>query len=191
MAALRVLILELRDIVWAEAYARAHLPPSEYGALLRVVLNPGLHGEPRYADAVYLAAAMGERLDATELLQALPPGMPLCAAAGMLTPLLRDRLSRRRTGQLAKALRRSLLVSACAAVHAAGRRCLLVSEERACPGCHLRLGSRVFVAAMRGDVEVLCLHCWRKHHKGEKEQQLLPQQHTGQSSGRAAAQNST
>ena len=80
MAALRLLALTMHDVVRAEAYARAHLPPSEYRALLALVLAPGGGQEPRYEDACYLVAALGERLDPMELLLSLPPAMPLTSA---------------------------------------------------------------------------------------------------------------
>lgn len=38
----------------------------------------------------------GDHLDPQEVLQALPPGMPLAAAAAVLAPMMRDRLHRRR-----------------------------------------------------------------------------------------------
>ena len=38
----------------------------------------------------------GDHLDPQEVLQALPPGMPLAAAAAVLAPMLRDRVHRRR-----------------------------------------------------------------------------------------------
>lgn len=41
-------------------------------------------------------ACAGDHLDPQEVLQALPPGMPLAAAAAVLAPMMRDRLHRRR-----------------------------------------------------------------------------------------------
>lgn len=40
LSALRLLALVLRDIAAAEAYAIAHLPPSEYATLLQLVGAP-------------------------------------------------------------------------------------------------------------------------------------------------------
>jgi hypothetical protein len=59
MAALRVLAVTLRDVAAAEAYARAHLAPADYRALLHLVLEPGPGLEPRYDDACYLITALG------------------------------------------------------------------------------------------------------------------------------------
>lgn len=59
LSALRVLALTLRDIGAAEAYAAAHLPPSEYRTLLQLVLHPGPGIEPLYEDACYLITALG------------------------------------------------------------------------------------------------------------------------------------
>lgn len=59
MGALRVLALTLRDVAAAEAYARAHLEPPQFRALLQLVLEPGPGLEPRWDDACYLLAALG------------------------------------------------------------------------------------------------------------------------------------
>ncbi len=60
MAALRTLALTLHDVAAAEAYARAHLAPPDYRALLHLVLEPGPGREPRWTDACYLITALGE-----------------------------------------------------------------------------------------------------------------------------------
>lgn len=60
MASLRVLALTLGDVAAAEAYARAHLAPPDYRALLHLVLEPGPGLEPRWDDACYLITALGE-----------------------------------------------------------------------------------------------------------------------------------
>ena len=59
MAAMRLLALTLHDVAAAEAYARAHLPPSDFRALLHLVLEPGPGLEPRWDDACYLITALG------------------------------------------------------------------------------------------------------------------------------------
>ncbi|PRW44437.1 transforming growth factor-beta receptor-associated 1 isoform X1 [Chlorella sorokiniana] len=150
MAALRLLALTLHDVAAAEAYARAHLPPSDYRALLHLLLEPGPGLEPRWDDACYLIAALGDHLDPQEVLQALPPGMPLEAAAAVLAPMMRDRLHRRRQSCLVKNLHRSRLAAAAGTLCDAQDRRVVVDEERACPHCHLRLGGKVFVVLQSG-----------------------------------------
>ena len=59
MAALRTLALTLHDVAAAEAYARAHLAPPDYRALLHIVLEPASGREPRWEDACYLITALG------------------------------------------------------------------------------------------------------------------------------------
>ena len=87
----------------------------------------------------------GDHLDTGEVLAALPPGMPLRAAAGVLAPMLRDRLHRRRQGTLARALQRALLAAATTTLSDVRSGHVVLNDQRACPHCHLRLGGRVFV----------------------------------------------
>ncbi|KAL4428207.1 hypothetical protein ABPG75_002296 [Micractinium tetrahymenae] len=150
MGALRTLALTLRNVAAAEAYARAHLAPPDYRALLHLVLGPGTGLEPRWDDACYLIAALGDHLDPQEVLQALPPGMPLAAAAAVLAPMLRHRLHRRRQGALVKNLHRARLAGAAGALRDAQAQHVTVGEDRACPHCHLRLGGKVFVVLQPG-----------------------------------------
>lgn len=60
MSALRLLALTLHDVAAAEAYARCWLVPGDYRALLHLVLEPGPGLEPRWGDACYLIASLGE-----------------------------------------------------------------------------------------------------------------------------------
>jgi hypothetical protein len=84
------------------------------------------------------------------VLQALPPGMPLAAAAPVLAPMLRDRLHRRRAAALTKGLQRARLAAGAAARRDAEAAHVTVDEERSCPRCHLRLGGKVFVVLQPG-----------------------------------------
>lgn len=92
----------------------------------------------------------GDHLDPQEVLQALPPGMPLAAAAPVVAPMLRDRLHRRRQAALVKNLHRARLAAAAGLRCDAESRHVAVDEERACPYCHLRLGGKVFVVLQPG-----------------------------------------
>ncbi|KAL4433059.1 hypothetical protein ABPG77_006486 [Micractinium sp. CCAP 211/92] len=150
MAALRTLALTLHDVAAAEAYARAHLAPPDYRALLHLVLEPGPGREPCWDDACYLITALGDHLDPQEVLQALPAGMPLASAAAVLAPMLADRLHRRRRGALVKNLHRARLAGATGALCDAQAQHVTVGADRACPHCHLRLGGKVFVVLQPG-----------------------------------------
>ncbi|GAB4818896.1 hypothetical protein N2152v2_005942 [Parachlorella kessleri] len=145
LSALRLLALTLRDIAAAEAYAIAHLPPAEYRTLLQLVLHPGPGVEPLYEDACYLVTALGSHLDPLDIVQALPASMPLATAATIVAPILRDRVHRRRQGAVLKNLHRAQLNAARGQKADAEGARLVVDDERACPGCHLRIGGKVFV----------------------------------------------
>lgn len=84
MAALRTLALTLHDVAAAEAYARRHLAPPDYRALLHLVLDPGQGREPRWEDACYLISALGRaKRAASRAPGAGPrqrPGAGACAA---------------------------------------------------------------------------------------------------------------
>lgn len=84
------------------------------------------------------------------MLAALPPAMPLAAAAGVLAPMLRDRTHRRRQALVAKNLQRARLAAAGGVLADAQAQRVAVDEERACPHCHLRLGGKVFVVLPPG-----------------------------------------
>ena len=79
LAALRLLALTLRDVGAAEAYATAHVPPSQYRELLQMVLSPGDGVEPYWEDACYLISALG----ASPLWPAAPAG---CGDAVFIHP---------------------------------------------------------------------------------------------------------
>jgi hypothetical protein len=87
----------------------------------------------------------GEHLDPLDVLHALPPSMPLCAAVDVAAPMLRDRIHRRRAASLLKNIHSARLTAARVEQSAAEAGRVVVDEERACPKCHLRLGGKVFV----------------------------------------------
>lgn len=109
--------------------------------------RPAHSGKKHHADAPHPPThpPTGDHLDPAEVLAALPPGMPLAAAAGVLAPMLRDRTHRRRQVLLVKNLHRARLAGAAGVMSDAHAQHVVVDEERACPHCHLRLGGKVFV----------------------------------------------
>lgn len=175
VAALRVLALTLRDVGAAEAYAAALLPPSEHHLLLQLVLNPGGGAAPRWDDASHVVTALGGTLNPLDVVQELPPEMPLDVAVRVVTPMLQERVHRRRQSQVVAALHRArVAASAVGRVQVeAGR--VTVEESRACLDCHLRLGGKVFVVLPpedgrqqeRGDggnaePAAVCFNCWHR-----------------------------
>lgn len=84
-------------------------------------------------------------MDPLDVVASLPPAMPLGAAAAIVSPILRDRMHRRRQGAVAKNLLRAALTAARGAQCDAEAGRVVVDDERACPGCHLRIGGKVFV----------------------------------------------
>ncbi len=195
--ALRLLVLALRDVGAAVTYTAAFLPPTEHRTLLQMLLNPGENGEngeesePRWDDACRAAALLGASLDPLEVVAAAPEGMPMAAAVELVAPLLRERLHRRRSGQVAAALQRGRAAAGAAELARAKAHRVVIDEGRACPDCHLRLGGKVFVvlqdegseereggasvgssskkpAAAPTEPKVLCLSCWNKRSGGRQ-----------------------
>jgi len=165
-AVLRVLGITLGDVEGAVAYASAVLPPEEHPKLLQMMLMPGKGEAPRWDAAVHIVAALGTSLNAVEVVDSLPDVMPVEAALPLLAPLVRDKLHRRRSGQLLSGLRRSQLAARCAVRAKAEQGQVVVDVGRACLDCHLRIGGKVFVAEPRADDEseprVVCLNCWNR-----------------------------
>ena len=95
----------------------------------------------------------GEHLDPLEVVASLPETMPLGAAAAIVSPLLRDRMHRRRQGAVTKNLHRAALTAARAARVEAEAGRVVVDDERACPGCHLRIGGKVFVVLQQQEAQ--------------------------------------
>lgn len=98
--------------------------------------------------------------------------MPLSTAAGILAPILRDRLHRRRQGAVTKNLHRAQLTAARAEQCDAEAGRVVVDDERACQGCHLRIGGKVFVLLQQQQQEKL--------QAGQQQQQV------GRNGGREA-----
>jgi Vacuolar sorting protein 39 domain 2 len=205
-AVLRVLAVALRDVNAAVCYASVYLPPEDHRMLLHLLLNPeeqegsndddssstrqsssiGNRQEPRWEDACRVVALLGSTLDSLEVVRAAPEGMPMPAAVALMAPLLRERVHRRRQGQLTAALRRSQAAAGAMSLASVEEQHVVVDEGRACPDCHLRLGGKVFVVVQQQHEEggrkgggklpkqqqrqapqpkSFCLSCWNKRQK--------------------------
>ena len=185
-AVLRVLAVALNDVNAAVCYASVYLPPEDHRMLLNLLLNPEESGnklstevqQPRWEDACRVVALLGNTLDSLEVVRAAPEGMPMPAAVKLMAPLLRERVHRRRNGQLTAALHRSQAASGAVTLAAVQEQQVVVDEGRACPDCHLRLGGKVFVVVQQQQQQqqqqqetapppppnVFCLSCWNKRH---------------------------
>ncbi len=202
-AVLRVLAISLRDVNAAVCYASVYLPPEDHRMLLHLLLNPeernssssvsGSGGEveveqPRWEDACRVVALLGNTLDSLEVVRVAPEGMPMPAAVALMAPLLRERVHRRRNGQLTAALHRSQAAAGAVTLAKVEEQHVVVDEGRACPDCHLRLGGKVFVVVQQHQKQVqrqslvavapttpplppkaFCLSCWNKRQKASSE----------------------
>jgi hypothetical protein len=202
-AVLRVLAVALHDVNAAVCYASVYLPPEDHRMLLHLLLNPeeeeetGSSGggeerrrkEPRWEDACRVVALLGNTLDSLEVVRAAPKEMPMPAAVALMAPLLRERVHRRRNGQLTAALHRSQAAAGAVLLAAVEKQHVVVDEGRACPDCHLRLGGKVFVVVQQQQdkqkggksqqqqqlqtsnvaaavpPKAFCLSCWNKRQK--------------------------
>ena len=159
-AALRILAVEQNDLAAAEAYCQQHGGQQSYLQLLQLLLAPGEGRAPRYDQAVRILAAREADLDPLQLLNALPETMPLPLAAGTIERMLKERLHRKRTGQVAWGLARAL-ESAAAIQRVAGRRQFVeVTNDTVCEVCRTRIGTKVFARYPSGTV--VCYRCLRR-----------------------------
>lgn len=178
-AVLRVLAVALDDVNAAVCYASVYLPPEDHRMLLHLLLNPENSGkgsstreQPRWEDACRVVTLLGNTLDSLEVVRAAPEGMPMPAAVKLMAPLLRERVHRRRSGQLTAALHRSQAAAGAVTLATVEKQHVVVDEGRACPDCHLRLGGKVFVVVQQQQQQhqqtaqlppnAFCLSCWNK-----------------------------
>lgn len=135
----------------------------------------------------------GAHLDPLELINQLPATMPLSVAERVVAPVLRDRTHRRRQASITANLNAARLTAQRASrVEAEGAARVVVDESKACPGCHLRIGGKVFVVVpvmtstaagsssvglggspgkimsvqqqdkQQVETKVICFNCWKK-----------------------------
>jgi len=180
-AVLHILTVALHDVNAAVCYASVYLPPEDHRMLLHLLLNPesgkgsSIRVQPRWEDACRVVTLLGNTLDSLEVVRAAPEGMPMPAAVKLMAPLLRERVHRRRNGQLKAALHRSQAALGAVTLAAVEEQQVVVDEGRACPDCHLRLGGKVFVVVQQQQQQqqkkkqqqqtgpfAFCLSCWNK-----------------------------
>ena len=144
-ATLRILAVTLRDVGAAVCYASAFLPESDHRLLLHLLLRPGGGEQPRWEDACRVVAVLGSSLDPLEVVRAAPEDMPMPIAVALVAPLLRERMHRRRHGQMTTGLQKAKAAAEVARQNAAEEQNVVIDEDKACPDCHLRIGGKVFV----------------------------------------------
>lgn len=162
-AALRILAIELEDMVEAERYcAEQGLKGGQatHALLLHMLLHPGQGRPPMFAQACHLLAAQGADLDPLQVLGALSEEMPLSAGVDILSHLLCERLHRRRQGSIVRSLHKACTLSASVDRAELFSRRAVTSEERACAMCHTRIGSKIF--AVYPDGTLVCYRCYKK-----------------------------
>ena len=161
-AVLFLLAVVLHDVGAAVCYTAAYLPPSEHRLLLQLLMQPrqeeGSEGEegseePRWEDACRVVAVLGSSLDPLDVVNAAPAKMRMPAAVALIAPLIRERVHRRRSGQMAAVLHRSQVAARAARQVAAEEGKVVIDDGRACPDCHLRLGGKVFVVVQEQQLE--------------------------------------
>lgn len=150
-ATLRLLAVTLRDVGAAVCYASAFLPESDHRSLLHLLLRPGDGEEPRWEDACRVVAVLGSSLDPLEVVRAAPEDMPMPVAVALMAPLIRERMHRRRHGQMNAGLQKARAAGGVVRQTAAEELNVVIDEGRACPDCHLRLGGKVFVVVQKDD----------------------------------------
>lgn len=183
--ALRILAMTLRDVGAAIQYASAYLAPEQHVDLLHMLLRPEDGSTPRWEDACCVVSAMGEALDPVEVLKVVPDSMPMPAVLHLVSPMLRERVHRRRSGQMTVAMLKCRAVKSSRNLVSVHSLSVIVNEQSTCSDCHLRIGGKVFVvlptksiseAAHKAitnnnshlggeEITILCFSCWNKRNR--------------------------
>lgn len=158
--ALRTLAVDVGDIEAAELYCSQHGGQESYMLLLEMLLNPQGGEPPRYDHAIRILSAREACIDPCQLLDTLPDNMPLPLAAGTIERILKERLHRKRLGQIERGLARARESSATAETVLVQRRAVTVTHETVCDVCTTRLGTKVF--ARYPNNVLACYRCYRK-----------------------------
>mmetsp|Transcript_12664 Transcript_12664/g.35634 ORF Transcript_12664/g.35634 Transcript_12664/m.35634 type:complete len:943 (+) Transcript_12664:317-3145(+) len=169
--ALRLLVIRIRDVKQALEYCSKPGRSGCHLQLLRILLSPGPGEEPMLQEAcLLLNSAGGSDLDPMEVLTAMAGDLPLTRALPTLERILRERIHRARDRRLVCSLQRSVNLEAKGELAEAQQRSVVITEERACPWCHTRIGTRMFAVLPSGAVQ--CYRCYQKaQEEAEAERQ--------------------
>lgn len=157
-AALRILLEKLGDIDAAEQYCAERRTPGArsdaYLAMLRLLLGPAppappagapqppqrLQGvEARRREAARLLLKASWAVDPIEAIRLLPDDMPLQEVVAPLGGVLKRAVHAHREAQVQRGLHRTRHQRAAEAVVAERSRAVVVTPERCCSSCHVRL----------------------------------------------------
>jgi len=165
--ALHLLTFTMRDKERAVRYCEELGTQEGYLTLLDMLLS---QDPPLYADAVRLLGSKGAALNPLRVLEALSDEMPMQAAYSPLVRMLRDRMHRKRAGQVVKGLTRShsLAVAQDRVVSLAEH--IEMTGDRACRVCNVRIGTKVFGLYPNG--VLVCYRCMMRN--GKDAQHICP-----------------
>ena len=158
--ALRILAVDIGDIEAAEQYCSQHGGQESYMLLLEMLLSPQGGEPPRFDHAIRILSAREACLDPCQLLDTLPDNMPLPLAAGTIERILKERLHRKRLGQIERGLARARESAATAEAVQVQRCSVTVTQDTLCGVCATRLGTKVF--ARYPNNVLACYRCYRK-----------------------------
>jgi len=158
--ALRALAVDMGDIEAAEQYCSQHGGQESYMLLLEMLLSPQGGEPPRFDHAIRILSAREACLDPCQLLDTLPDNMPLPLAAGTIERILKERLHRKRLGQIERGLARARESAATAEAVQVQRCSVTVTQDTLCGVCATRLGTKVF--ARYPNNVLACYRCYRK-----------------------------
>lgn len=155
----QILALKLGDIEAAEHYCTELGRPDAYMRLLDMYLRPGEGREPMYSAAVHLLQLHGTSLDPLQVLEALPPDMPLQLAYGTIARMFRSRAHTHRQGQVVRHLTRAENFEARLSRLEQRNRHTLITDQSSCGSCSSRFGTKLFALYPNGSV--VCYKCFR------------------------------
>ncbi|XP_024522989.1 transforming growth factor-beta receptor-associated protein 1 homolog [Selaginella moellendorffii] len=158
--ALEILALKLQDSDAAENYCAELGRPDAYMQLLQTYL--GNEGN-NVKHAVRLLDRHGPQLDPIEVLDALPPDMPLHLASQALVRTLRARIHLHRQGQIEKHLTRGINFQTRMKKLEERSREIQVTGESVCSSCNARIGTKLF--AVFPNESIACYKCLRLHEQ--------------------------
>lgn len=159
---LRILTFVLKETEGAVAYCERLGTQEGYLLLLDMFLNP-MEGPPLYKEAVRLLGSKGASLNPQNVLDALSPDMPLPLAYETLVRMLRERMHRKRSGQILKGIAKAHELSIAQERVLSLSEHIEINEDRACRVCHSRIGTKVFGVYPNG--MLVCYRCMMKQGK--------------------------
>ena len=142
--ALRLYLVELRDIARAEAYCVTYARDTERGTLLSKLLRIARTYSPQHLHHVYaILTQHAQDLNLGEVLALLPQNLPVQHVYGLLERALQAQTMERSNVRVIHALCEAQVSALDQDLRALQQRHVLVTEGRTCVRCHRRLGQAV------------------------------------------------